>query len=414
MDKFHGKVKSVKEYISGIILRESLYLPEGEISEIKLYKKGILSSIEKRYEKDGMQVREVHRLGENTPEMILLHYSDSSGNRNRTEYYDLEHNLLEKKEIGKTSIEYNSTGKRIRFSKDEVILFQKQFNGNNQAVEEISFSDHGDTIYTVKYFYHENTITRKSFDAEKRLVKLRYMILDEKSRILQSFKFSRYEAGNDSIDHPETYNTERATRITVKDLKKIDHNDLPESSVFPLDNTFAHIDDIKKFLSEFRYDMDGKELSGYPPVDFFDEFTDVQYDHAGREISNEQYMYWPYFNEKELTRVKSSASQYNDEGLLIAHSYYETEKNHDFGGSYRYAYEFDSENRIIKKITTGDSKSVTNISYENGNRIEIQENEHGQKFTHIFDSNGNLIYYEDASEKGNRKWFRSYEITYYG
>ncbi|MCT2562818.1 hypothetical protein [Chryseobacterium herbae] len=414
MTQLYGKVKSVKKYSSGELKTESMYTPEGAISEIKLYKKGILDSIEKRYEKEGMEVKEIHRLGENTPKMILCHYQDSSGNRNRTEYYDTDFNVLEKKDFGKTSTEYNATGKLISFSKDGTILFQKQFNTSHQALEEVSFSDSGEIIYIVKYFYHENTITRKSFDAEKRLVKLRHLIIDEKQRILQSFKFSREEIGTDCIDYYESYHAEHMTRITMDDLKNVSNENLPETSKIPLDETSPYTIVIKGLLNEFRYNLEGKELPGQPSIDFFVELTDVTYDDADREVSNEKYVYWPDFNEKELTLIEYNANTYNNQNLLIAHCYSITEKNHDFGGSYQYAYEFDAENRIIKKITTGDSNCVTHISYENGNRIETQYDEDDDlKITHIFDMHNNLIYYEDASEKRNRMWSKSYEITYY-
>ncbi|MGG5208627.1 hypothetical protein ACQWU4_06735 [Chryseobacterium sp. MIQD13] len=414
MGKFHGKVKSVKEYIAGVIQSETMYSPEGKVSEIKLYRKGILSSTEKRYEKDGMNIREIHRLGKTSPEMVLLHYSDSHGNRNKTEYYDPEKNFLDKKEFGETLVKYNSTGKLVSFVKDNVVLFQKQFNKKNQAVEELSFSDHGDIIYTVQYFYHKNTITRKSFDTERRLTNLRYLVLDEKNRVLQSFKFSRYDIKNDCINYYETYNTENKSRVTTEDLKNSIDNSLLETSDFPLDDTFACINEIKKLLNEFRFDMDGKELSGYPSINFFTEFTDVDYDHLDREISYKKYVYWPHFSKDQLTLLEYSIKKYNDRNLLIAHSYGKTEKNHDFGGSYEYTYEFDSENRTIKKITTGDSKSITRISYENGNRTEVQEkDDDDQKFTHIFDSHDNLIYYEDTSDKRNWKWYQTYEFTYY-
>ncbi|KFF18135.1 hypothetical protein [Chryseobacterium sp. JM1] len=414
MNQLYGKVRSVKKYSSGELKTESMYTPEGTISEIKLYKKGILASIEKRYEKEGMEVKEIHRLGENTPKMILCHYKDSSGNLNWTEYYDSDFNFLEKKDIGKTSIEYNATGKLNSFSKNAITLFQKQFDKSHKALEEISFSDSGQIIYIIKYFYHENTITRKSFDAEKRLVKLRHLIMDEKQRIVQSFKFSREEIGNDCMDYHESYNAEHMTRITTDDLKNISYESLPEISKISLDETSLYTSVIKSLLNEFRYDLEGKELPGQPSIDFFVELTDVTYDDADREVSHAKYAYWSDFNEKELSLIEYIAHTYDNQNLLTAHSYSITEKNHDFGGSYQYTYEFDAENRIIKKITTGDSNCVTHISYENGNRIETEcDEDSDRKITHIFDMHNNLIYYEDASEKRNWKWSKSYEITYY-
>jgi len=411
MDHLHGKVQSVKEYILDTIREETLYTPEGQISEKKLYRKGILTSIEKRYEKEGMEVKEIHRLGKNMPDTIVYHFTDPSGNFNKKETYDLNGNFLEEKEMGSTFITYNSTGKLVSFIKDGVTLFTKQFNTHNQALEEISFTDSGEEWSVVTYSYAGNSITKKTFDTEKRLVKLKYLVLDEKKRILQSFAFSRYDI--DVYDWYEFYNKEIISRITPEHFKNIVSDSLPEQRIFPLKDNGLYADDIKNLLEEFRYDRNGTLLPGYPSIRFFNELITLDYDESDREIFSARFAYWPDFDETELTQLEFSENKYDDRGLLTAHTNTVTEKNYDFGGSYTYTYEFDDENRIIKKFKTGSSSSITAVSYENGNRIEVEETEDHRRFTHIFDSHNNLIYYEDASEKKNEKWSQSHEITYY-
>ncbi|MDR6923300.1 hypothetical protein [Chryseobacterium sp. 2987] len=411
MDHLHGKVKSVKEYVSDTIREETLYTPEGQMSEKKLYRKGVLTSIEKRYGKEGMQVRELHRLGKNMPDTIVYHFTDPSGNLNKKETYDLNGNFLEEKKMGSTFITYNSTGKLVSFIKDGITLFTKQFNAQNQALEEISFTDSGEEWSVVTYSYAGNSITKKTFDAEKRLVRLKYLVLDEKKRILQSFAFSRYDIH--VYDLYELYNKEITSRITPENFKNIISDGLPEQAVFPLQNNGLYRDEIKNLLEEFRYDMNGALLPGYPPIHFFNELITLGYDESDREIYSARFVYWPDFDETELTQLEFSENKYDDRGLLTAHTNTITEKNYDFGGSYTYTYEFDGENRVIKKIKTGRSSSITAVSYENGNRIEVEQTEDHRRFTHIFDPHNNLIYYEDASERENEKWSQSYEITYY-
>lgn len=411
MDHLHGKVKSVKEYVLDAIREETLYSQEGQISEKKLYRNGILASIEKRYEKEGMEVRELHHLGKNMPDTIVYHFTDASGNLNKKETYDLNGNFLEKKEIGSTFVTHNSTGKLISFIKDGIVLFTKQFNAQNQPLEEISFTDSGDRWAVVTYSYHGNSITKKTFDAEKRLLKLKYLVLDDKNRILQNFAFSRYDIH--VYDRYELYSKEIISRITTKDFKNIVPDSLPEQAFFPLKENSLYADEIKNLLEEFRYDMNGALLSGYPSIHFFNELVTFAYDESDREIFSARFAFCPDFDKTEITQLEFSENKYDDRGLLTAHINTVTEKNHDFGGSYTYTYEFDGENRVIKKIKTGSSSSITTVSYENGNRIEVEETEDHRKFTHIFDTHNNLIYYEDASEKENGKWSQSYEITYY-
>ncbi len=411
MDHLQGKVKSVKEYISGRIREETLYSPEGKISEKKTYQQGILMRIEKRYAKDGMEIREIHRLGNNIPDTVEYHFTDLSGNIIKKEYYDHNGNLTEKKEFGNTSITYNSTGKLLSFIKDGVILFTKQFNLHHQASEEISFTGSGEEMFAVTYSYHGNSITRKTFDAEKRLVKLRYLVLDEKKRILQNFSFSRYDIP--VYDHYELYDKELVTRITAENLINTDPGSLPEYADFPLKENGLYTNEIKNLLEEFRYDRNGNLLPGYPPVYFFNELTTFAYDASGREIFSARFAYRPDFDEKELTQLELSENEYDRRGLLIASRDAVTEKNNDFGGSYKYTYEFDAENRIRKKIRTGSSSGITTVSYENGNRTEIEETADHRKFTHIYDRYNNVIYYEDALENENWKRSQYYEITYY-
>lgn len=411
MHHLHGKVQSVKEYVSDTIREETLYTPEGQISEKKLYRKGILASIEKRYKKEGMEVRELHRLGKNMPDTIVYHFTDPSGNLNKKETYDLNGNFLEEKEMGSTFTTYNSTGKLISFIKDGVTLFTKQFNTHNQALEEISFTDSGEGWSVVTYSYAGNSITQKTFDTEKRLVKLKHLVLDEKKRILQSFAFSRYDI--DVYDRYELYNKEIISRITTENFKNIVSDSLPEQRIFPLKENGLYAGEIKNLLEEFRYDRNGALLPGYPSIRFFNELITLGYDESDRETFSARFAYWPDFDETELTQLEFSENKYDDRGLLTAHTNTITEKNYDFGGSYTYTYEFDAENRIIKKIKTGSSFSITAVSYENGNRIEVEQTEDHRRFTHIFDPHNNLIYYEDASERENEKWSQSYEITYY-
>ncbi|MDR2236352.1 MAG: hypothetical protein LBE92_09520 [Chryseobacterium sp.] len=409
MDHLHGQVKLVKEYVSEVLQQETVYTPEGAISERKLYKKGILSSREKRYEKEGMKIREIQRYG-HTPEMIICHFTDPSGNLNKKEYYDLQKNLLDKKDFGTTSIEYNTTGKLVSFIQNGIILYQKQFNQNNEVTGETSFTDSGDELCRTMYLYEDNTITRKLFDAGKKLIQLRYLVLDEKKRILQNFAFSRYHLK--ITDWYQLYNTEHIARITTEDLKNANPDSRLENEGFPLKENGLYSNEIKKLLDEFRDDRDGKSLPDQPPIQFFNELSTFGYDDNDREIFAARFEYLPDFNHEEITQMECTEDQYDKHGLLIAHRNAVTEKNHDFGGSYLYTYEFDDNNRIIKKIQSGSSSTITAISYGNGNRTEVEETEDGRIFTQIFDSRDNLIYYEDA-EKSGWKWSQSYEITYY-
>ena len=171
----------------------------------------------------------------------------------------------------------------------------------------------------------------------------------------------------------------------ISDKQRYDYEYYEDGRVKKKTYTFYNTEDIMLDKAVFEYDKHGNKTH---EIDY-DEFNNIEYEYKYEYKYNEDNVKiekTTYYN-----GIKSNYYKFDDTGYVISYTKYDEYGNADIESSYKYAYEYDDEERMIRGIGR----------YENSNFYDDFECE--------YYSNGNLkltvAYYEDGEVSSRQEYY---------